>query len=244
MNSTVSPFYLDGQYAALNPQFGDDHAEHKAGLVMDMLGRLSLTPATVCEVGCGGGGILLHLKKKLPEGTVFTGYEPMPEAFAVCRSREEHNVQFFNTSPAGLKLEQPYDVVLCLDVFEHVEDYLGFLRSLKGLGRTFIFNIPLDMNVQMVLRAEPIARVRREVGHIHYFSKDTALATLKDAGYKVADWFYSDSSKSKCNDRPLKSRLLTWPRRFLHRLAPDFAVRLLGGFPLMVAATPDEPVKP
>ena len=236
MNETIAPIYLDGTYAAQNAGFGDDNAAWKAGYVVEMLRRRGIVPKTICEVGCGGGGILLELSKLLPTDVTFTGYEPMPEAFQVCSQRATDRISFINESPTGVVPLEKFDVVLCLDVFEHVEDYLGFLRSLRGLGKTFIFHIPLDMNVQTVLRLTPLKKVRSIVGHLHYFCKETALATLKDSGFQIDESFYTDSSKSSYSTLPAK--LIKFPRKLLYLFAPDFAVRLLGGYPLMVAATP------
>lgn len=33
--------------------------------------------------------------------------------------------------------------------------------------------------------------MRRSVGHIHYFTKETALALLEDTGYRVIDHGYT-----------------------------------------------------
>ena len=64
----------------------------------------------------------------------------------------------------------------------------------------------------------------------------TALATLRETGYEVQDWFYSDTRGSTYPS--LRSQLLKLPRRLLMKIAPDFAVRLLGGNPLTVLARP------
>ena len=234
--NSVAPIYLDGTYAAQNAHFGDDNAAWKAGNVKRMLDLMKWPAQRICEIGCGGGGILMELGKLLPDSVRFTGYEPMPEAFAVCRTRASERFAFFHESPAGSTPADPFDVALCLDVFEHVEDYMGFVRSLRGLARHFIFHIPLDMSVQTVLRLEPILRVRKSVGHLHYFCKDTALATLTDSGFAVDRWFYTDSSRSSY--RTLPHRLMKLPRKLCFAIAPDFTVRTLGGYPLMVAATP------
>src|SRR5690606_39364807 len=45
-----------------------------------------------------------------------------------------------------------FDLVLCIDVFEHIEDYLGFLRILRDKGTYKLFHIPLDMTVLSVLK--------------------------------------------------------------------------------------------
>ncbi len=77
-----------------------------------------------------------------------------------------------------------------VDVFEHVEDYIGFLRKVARLARYGIFHIPLDISVQSILRDLPMNN-RRTAGHLHYFMKDTALATLDYAGLEILDWFYT-----------------------------------------------------
>ena len=79
---------------------------------------------------------------------------------------------------------------MAIDVFEHVEDYFGFLRKLREKAEYKIFHIPLDLSVQTVLRSSPIIKGRKSVGHIHYFTKETALETLKDTGYEIIDYFY------------------------------------------------------
>jgi 2-polyprenyl-3-methyl-5-hydroxy-6-metoxy-1,4-benzoquinol methylase len=234
MPDTVAEIYKDGSYAAANPGCGEENTAWKAGQILRMMTKAGLNPQTVCEIGCGSGGILEELQRKMPDSVEFTGVEPMPEAFAKCSEKTRERLTFRNETASTLT--DVYDLVLLLDVFEHVEDYIGFLRSLRPLGRQFIFHIPLDMTVQMVLRDEPIMRVRRNVGHLHYFSKNTALATLRESGYEVTEWFYSDTRGSSY--RNLRTRLLKLPRSILMKLNPDFAVRLLGGNPMTVLARP------
>ncbi len=234
MKDTVADIYKDGRYAANNPGCGEENAVWKAGQVLRIMEKNSVKPQTVCEIGCGSGGILEYMQSVMPAEVQFTGVEPMPEAFAVCSAKTRERLTFRQCSAA--EMPETFDLVLLLDVFEHVEDYMGFLRSLRGLGRQFIFHIPLDMTAQMVLRDEPIMRVRKQVGHLHYFSKNTALATLRDTGFEVQDWLYSDTRGSSCVN--FRTRLLSLPRRILKKLCPDFAVRLLGGNPMTVLARP------
>ena len=89
------------------------------------------------------------------------------------------------------------------------------------------------MSVQGVLRCRPIVVGRATAGHLHYFMKDTALLTLRDAGYTVVDWFYTP-----CGDQgtSLRSRLARWPRRLAGRISADLAARVLGGYSLLVLA--------
>ena len=50
-----------------------------------------------------------------------------------------------------MEIKNYYDLILCIDVFEHVEDYIGFLKTLKNKSKYHIFNIPLDMCALKVL---------------------------------------------------------------------------------------------
>jgi hypothetical protein len=128
-----------------------------------------------------------------------------------------------------------FDIVMAIDVFEHVEDYFGFLRKLKPKGDYKIFHIPLDLSVQKVLRSWPIIKARKNLGHIHYFTKETALETLIDTGYEIVDYFYTAGSLVSPNQK-WRARLMTAPRKFAYSLNKELTVRILGGYSLLVLA--------
>jgi hypothetical protein len=100
-------------------------------------------------------------------------------------------------------------------------------------GKYKIFHIPLDISVQAVLRMSSILKCRERVGHIHYFTKDTALATLKDTGYEIIDYFYT-AGALELSSKSLKSFLLRLPRWISYKINKDLAVRILGGYSLLV----------
>jgi hypothetical protein len=76
---------------------------------------------------------------------------------------------------------------------------------------------------------------RRELyGHIHYFTKETALATLKDAGYELLDYFYTPRCIELAKETVLKIARL--PRRVCFAIHQDLTVRILGGYSLLVLA--------
>ena len=91
------------------------------------------------------------------------------------------------------------------------------------------------MSVQTVLRSSPIIKGRKSVGHIHYFTKETALETLRGAGYEIVDYFYTANSLELPN-RGWKANLLKLPRNFSFSVNKDLAVRLLEGYSLLVLA--------
>jgi cyclopropane fatty-acyl-phospholipid synthase-like methyltransferase len=232
--SVLAKIYQDGTYASKNSAFGDDNAEIKIHSAIKACEDFKLKPRKIAEVGCGGGAILLGVAEALAAHSA-VGFEPMPEAYAVAKSRETNRVTFCNET-VGPESNSDFDLVLCFDVFEHIEDYFSFLRNLRNIGKNFLFHIPLDMCAQMVARGEPIQRVRDEVGHIHYFSKDSALASLIECGYKISGSFYTCGADGNYSGRLFQ--MMKIPRKIAFTFHPDLAVRVLGGYSLMVWATP------
>ncbi len=231
MNS-VAKTYQDGSYAQKNPTFGDNNAEWKILNATRAIEDFKLPHRTIAEVGCGGGAILLGVAKAMKADSA-TGFEPMPEAYALAKSRETAQVNFLNET-IGPETTGNFDLVLCFDVFEHIENYFGFLRDLSHMGSNFLFHIPLDMNAQMVARSEPIRRVREQVGHIHYFSKDSAIASLSDCGYAVRGHFYTFGGDGTYYS-PLHA-IMKLPRKLAFAACPHLAVQILGGYSLMAWA--------
>lgn len=229
----MAQIYEDGTYLDNNPSWHEEDSPWKAKQIDKIIKKNSLNPRTICEVGCGAGEILNQLSK-LYVDQEFVGYEISPQAFKLCSTKSKPKLTFKH---ADLLKDDAahFDIVMAIDVFEHVEDYFGFLRKLRGRAEYKIFHIPLDLSVQTVLRSSPIIKERKSVGHIHYFTKDTALETLKDTGYSIIDYFYTGGSLELPN-RGWKANILKTPRKLAFSLNKDLAVRLLGGYSLMVLA--------
>ncbi len=225
--------YRDGEYIKNNPLYHVEDSPWKAQQVLKMLNRHNLQIASVCEIGCGAGEILRQLQIHLPDKITFHGFEISPQAFNLCKQRENERLHFYCEDLLSTNT-QNFDVLLCIDVFEHVEDYIGFLIKLRSKAMHKIFHIPLDISVQSVLRCTPIVQARAKVGHLHYFMKETALLTLQDTGYEIVDHFYTPSGIDR--GKSLKAKLAKLPRRIFFHITPDLAVRVLGGYSLLVLA--------
>ncbi len=197
-----------------------------------MMSAHGLAPKSICDIGCGTAGVLARLQEQVPD-VQYVGYEPAGEAIELAGARAS-SIDIRRTD--AQECRDFFDLILMLDVFEHVEDYVSFIRSFTDKASKFIFHIPLDMSVQAVVRMTPIMEARTKTGHLHYFSKETALATVNDGGYRVLDWGYTNGTELP--RVAIKTRLAAIPRRLAYRLHPDFAVRVLGGFSLLVLAEP------
>ena len=225
--------YEEGEYLRRNPGWHVGESAWKASQILRMLNRNRLTPKTVCDVGCGAGEVLRQLQEHLNRDCIFCGYEISPQAFELSATRANETLHF---RLADIREEKDafFDLILVLDVFEHLENYFSFLRDLKPRGRHKIFHIPLDLSVQTVLRRYGLLKRRDLYGHLHYFTKDIALRTLDDVGYEVLDYFYTPRSV-ELGSGPME-QLLKLPRILSFTIAKDLTVRVLGGFSLLVLA--------
>lgn len=228
--------YQSGEYLDKNPRWHAADSPWKAAQILKMIREQNLNPATVCEVGCGAGEILNRLHAELPAANFF-GYEVSPQAYEICSAKTKERLQF--RLGDLLETEERFDLLLCIDVFEHVPDYLSFLERLRGRASRFIFHIPLDLSALSLLRPARLMKTRYGVGHLHMFTAETALAVLKDTGYETLDSFFTAGGlELEKNQKRLRTVLANLPRRVLGKFSPRLAARILGGYSLLVFAKP------
>jgi hypothetical protein len=234
-NQPAVGIYQSGEYLAHNPTWHIEDSEWKASKVLQALERLSIAPASLCDIGCGAGEILRQLHSCLPDCN-FTGYEISPQAYELTQLQHDPELDFRLTDILKLAEERPhYDVALAMDVFEHVEDYFSFLKNMKGLADTKIFHIPLEWTMETTLRPRLLRKWRDELGHLHYFNKDTAILALEDCGYQVVDWFYTPWLFEI--RRPGVGRTMRrWALKSLCAINTDLGVRTLDGHSMLVSA--------
>jgi SAM-dependent methyltransferase len=225
--------YVGDDYSRANPTWDAEDSPWKADLVLRMLRRHKLTPARIVEVGCGAGGVLSALRRALPEAKL-VGYDIAPQATAFWKTHGDSGVEFRLEDFLHVRSE-PCDVLLLLDVIEHVADPHAFLNALRGRAARYIFHIPLDLSAVSALREAPLLYVRNKVGHIHYFTKGLALALLRECGYEVLDSCYTDAA-TQSPKGTWRTRLARLPRRLMRAIDDDWGVRLLGGETLLVLA--------
>ncbi len=220
----------NGEYLKNNPNWHIEDSPWKAKQILKIIKKNNISPKKIAEIGCGAGEILNQLYLNLPNDVNFTGYDISIDANKLSKKREKERLTFKNENL--IDKNDFFDLLLMIDVFEHVDDYISFLKSARNNSKYTVFHIPLDISAQSILRNKLILE-RNNVGHLHYFTKDTAIATLKDCGYEVIDSFYTKWS-FELPRKTLKSKLAVLPRKLLFKINNDFAANLLGGFSLMV----------
>lgn len=137
--------------------FGDHHIGRRSRflwLIRELDSSVSIemrAPKKCLDVGCGDGTITILLANKYPEWQI-TGMDVDEREIetAKCRSHlwQMENVDFIQADL--LKLNdliscEDFDLIISLDVLEHVDDDVTFLKTINQLlklGGTLVLHIP------------------------------------------------------------------------------------------------------
>ncbi|MFT4623450.1 MAG: SAM-dependent methyltransferase [Myxococcota bacterium] len=222
----VDDRYRGGGYAADNPDWHLADAPHKARAVARLVARVGLQPRRVVDVGCGAGGVASHLADAWPRAEV-SGWDIAPAAIGRARS-SGGRARFHVGDP--LRSAVTADLVLCLDVAEHVPDDVGLLRDLAFIAPIAVVRLPLDLSALDVLRPERLLAARRRYGHLHAYTRALALARLAEAGWALRQ---AELERVPPTLLRTRSRISDGVRRAAFRVAPELTVDLLGGWSLL-----------
>ena len=227
--------YTNGQYLQLHPGWDGEDAVLKSGWIRQMIDKHRLPVGKVAEVGCGSGKILAELSAHYKDAR-FKGYEISPEAISIAKQFTSDKIELYEQELPSAN--DTADLLLLIDVLEHVPDYYGLLENLKPTARHFIFHIPLDLSCRSLMKPQLLWNERESSGHIHYFSKDMVLWMLRDAGYTITDWWYTKPVSDTERVSGLKGRTKKTIRNISFNLSKEMSVKWWGGYSMLIAAKP------
>jgi hypothetical protein len=233
----MTDVYTDGSYLRANPSWFAEDSPWKARHIHTMLRESGVAVRRVAEIGCGAGLILQSLAQ-MPgfDDVTWHGYDVSPQAIELASRRAGARLLFRCGDLGIVEEDGPFDLLLVIDVIEHVPDYLGFVRRCRPIAPYTIFHIPLDIHVSSVLR-NAFVPSRYTIGHLHYFTCESALATLRDCGYDVLSYRLTNAATELFGQHPSMKRAVANVFRWtVSRGSPALAARLFGGYSLLVLA--------
>ncbi|MBO8242406.1 class I SAM-dependent methyltransferase [Prochlorococcus marinus XMU1410] len=191
-SNNFSDFYISSEYTKRNPTYHEEDSPHKWRNFKSCLKisnknkKIKLSSIkSVCEIGCGTGGILNQLQNSNLIKCIqrIEGWDINPGAIDLAKQKYPR-IKFINEDL--FKTDNNYDLMICADVFEHIENSYSFLRNLNKKSKYFLFNIPLELSLSTMIRGNNIIRkAYNTVGHIHFYSASTANLMLELTGYEI-----------------------------------------------------------
>ena len=236
-------FYTEGDYLNKNPDWGAEDSEWKGKIVGELIKKNNISFSTIAEIGCGAGGILYALNKQF-SGKNFYGFDISPQSIAIAKQKysDIKELHFIHSDYLN-ETHQETDILLMLDVIEHVADYYDFLNKIHPKSNLFIFHIPLDISCRSVLKPHILLQQRKDVGHIHYFTEEHVWWMLEDCGYNIVDWHYTKPSIDISPAVSLKQRVKKMLRALSYSISKKWSVKLWGGYSLIILAKKNDGTK-
>ena len=123
-----------------------------------------LQKINILDIGCGGG-LLSEPMARL--GANVTGIDASDKNIKIAKlhaKKNKLNINYFCSSPEKLKIKKKFDVILNMEIIEHVEDINFFIKScsklLKKNGLMFVatLNKTLKSYVFAIIGAEYILK--------------------------------------------------------------------------------------
>jgi SAM-dependent methyltransferase len=235
MKVSSNDLYINGEYFKNNPNWDVADAKWKAAVIFNLLQQNNISVTEVIEVGCGAGANLAELAKRDAGIKKLTGYDISPQAIELAKKNASGKIFFFNEDLAANENINT-ELMLVIDVVEHVDDYYGFLRKLKMKSKYFVFHIPLDLSCRTVMKPHVLLQQRLSVGHIHYYTKEMVEWALKDTGYEIMDWVYTKPVVDIETADSLKRFVKKILRNISFAVNKNWSAKKWGGYSMMILA--------
>jgi SAM-dependent methyltransferase len=160
---------------ALRSETGASPVNYGEGHLYETVVR-KISAGRVIDVGCGRAPLLARLS---PDGRELHGIDIAPEALKSSRKRHP-GINFYIGDIRYLPFKSDtFDYLACVEVLEHIEkDELAreCYRTLKP-GGTALFTVPNGKGIS-----------GREPEHLRFFSFQSLVKSLEDAGFEVVSW--------------------------------------------------------
>ena len=223
--------YTSNDYWEYNPDFHERDTRFKIGNALHLLDTIQIN--SIVDIGCGSGQILQDICS-IYNAKGF-GYDVSPLAIERSNFLNKNKDVEYYLFEKNTHIKKS-DLILCFDVFEHVEDYLGFLTKINNLSKYYLFNIPIDIYMTGILSGK-IDKAREKVGHLHYFTENSAISALNNCGYKIKSKRICESFKYNIfHGLTFNQLVLIFPRLFFSFFSKSLCLKIFGGSNLMVLA--------
>jgi len=146
-------------------------------------------PTRVLEVGCGPGVAAAAIRQSLPDDVSFEASDILPENLELAR-QVAPGVPFTVESVYEMPREDAsVDVVLCLEVLEHLDEPAKALDELLRVSRGYVLlSVPREpiWRVLNFLRFKYMRNWGNTPGHLNHWSRRSFLRFVGDRANVVA----------------------------------------------------------
>jgi len=251
----VKNLYVTDEYMEKNPSLHEEDSAWKIGKIIPALERLMKEmPAreqiNLLDVGGGAGVVLSRVSAYLSSehGLRVNKYalDLSPGMLKVQHERNPDLRRAVNEDITATSFkDKELDLVLMIDVLEHVPDPVAALKELKRISHYVLFKVPLENNTLFNVRnlargGRPRQQAIEDIGHINTYTLGSVRRQVEAHAGEVLHlsltnvfdyWLNSEHYRQSMN---AKFRLLNRTAASMFQVSPRLCSLMFGDFVMML----------
>jgi ubiquinone/menaquinone biosynthesis C-methylase UbiE len=194
----MTDIYNDNSYLEKNPSLHTEDSKFKFQNIKRFLSSIEVknNRIKILDIGGGAGIIGKLVLEYFQESGIVVTFHSLDLSTQMLKIQLKNNPQIKKIINCSIN-ECPksnYDLVLMIDVIEHIEGKEDSAKILNKLGKNIIYNIPIEINFFDILKYlksffRYYKRQKKRWGHIHFFSFTSSQSFLK-RHYKIIDSYF------------------------------------------------------
>ena len=250
---TISEFYKTDEYLKTHPSLHEEDSPWKVIKIIPMVDLFmenhsyenEINEINVLDIGGGAGLILKSISSYIQEQ-----YRVRVNKFALDLSPGTLKIQKANNpdlkrllnediTKVSLK-DKEMDLVLMIDVIEHVPESVKALEELRRVSKFVIFKVPLDDSIYSNVRnflsgGKYRANYRETSGHVNIYNLNRLKTLIASNTGIILSCRFTDSFSYVLNSEFYSKEMDLWHRigyfvaSCAYRLSPHLCSALLGG---------------
>ena len=194
----MTDIYNDNSYLEKNPSLHTEDSKFKFQNIKRFLSSIEVknNRIKILDIGGGAGIIGKLVLEYFQESGIVVSFHSLDLSTQMLKIQLKNNPQIKKIINCSIN-ECPksnYDLVLMIDVIEHIEGKEDSAKILNKLGKNIIYNIPIEINFFDILKYlksffRYYKRQKERWGHIHFFSFTSSQSFLK-RHYKIIDSYF------------------------------------------------------
>ena len=125
----MNNIYTSGEYRWRHQTWHAEDSAWKARHIYNIIRHNNIIGKKVAEIGCGAGGVLSGLFFLMDKEIECYGYDISPQAIEL--ARRDERISFQTGDLLSADNDEYFDILLIIDVLEHIPDYMAFLQKCR-----------------------------------------------------------------------------------------------------------------
>lgn len=249
MSEHTKEFYLSDEYIRKNPSLHVQDSPWKVSKIIpfidDFIHYLNYE-IKILDVGGGAGLILKEISTYIEKtcGLIVNKYalDLSPGMLKIQKLNNSDIIKSLNEDVCNTSLaDKEIDLMLMIDVLEHIPNPIIALKEMKRISRFIIFKVPLEDNLcnriwNFAMRGKPRKYAIEKIGHIQIYNFITLEHQIKKHTGLIINYAFTNvfdyilNSKHYKKKTSLLSKIHNFLGRFMFRISPKFCSILFTDF--------------